>query len=56
VARANFARAGVADRIDLRVGPALDVLPRLASEGAGPFDFIFIDADKVTQRLYRRLV
>lgn len=46
VARANFTRAGLADRIELRVGPAADSLPVLQAEGAGPFDFIFIDADK----------
>jgi predicted O-methyltransferase YrrM len=42
VARANFARAGLTDVIDLRLGRALDTLPELA----GPFDLIFIDADK----------
>jgi predicted O-methyltransferase YrrM len=52
VARRNFARAGCADMIDLRVGPALDVLPRLEAENAGPFDFIFIDADKVNYPQY----
>jgi predicted O-methyltransferase YrrM len=46
VARANFARAGVSDRIDLRLGLALDSLAQLAAEGAEPFDLIFIDADK----------
>ena len=46
VARGNFARAGVADAIELRVGPALEVLPALAAEGRGPFDLVFIDADK----------
>lgn len=46
VARGNFARAGVADRIDLRVGPALEALPKLVEEDGGPFDMIFIDADK----------
>lgn len=46
VARDNFALAGVGELVDLRVGRALDVLPQLASEGGGPFDFIFIDADK----------
>jgi len=46
VARSNLARAGVADRATIRVGPALDVLPQLEREGAGPFDMVFIDADK----------
>ncbi|MBB5751774.1 O-methyltransferase [Prosthecomicrobium pneumaticum] len=46
VAKANIARAGLADRVDIRVGPALETLPHLAQEGGGPFDFAFIDADK----------
>ncbi len=46
VARGNFVRAGLAGLIDLRVGSALDVLPQLAGEERGPFDLIFIDADK----------
>jgi predicted O-methyltransferase YrrM len=46
VARGNFMRAGLAELIELRLGPALDALPRLAAEGCGPFDLIFIDADK----------
>jgi predicted O-methyltransferase YrrM len=46
VARANIAHAGLADVVDLRLGPALDTLPQLAAEGRGPFDLIFIDADK----------
>ena len=52
VARANFQRAGVADRIDLRVGAALDTLPILAAEGGPPFDFLFIDADKTNNPAY----
>lgn len=47
VARENIARAGLSDVVDLRVGPALDALPDLEAEGAGPFDLAFIDADKV---------
>jgi len=46
VARANLARAGLAGAVELRVGRALDTLPQLAAEGRGPFDLIFIDADK----------
>ncbi|MFG1344305.1 O-methyltransferase [Xanthobacter autotrophicus DSM 431] len=46
VAGANFQRAGVAGKVDLRVGRAIDTLPKLEAEGLGPFDFIFIDADK----------
>jgi predicted O-methyltransferase YrrM len=46
VARANIKRAGLSGLVDLRVGPALDSLATLGGEGAGPFDFIFIDADK----------
>ncbi len=46
VARANFVRAGVSDKIELRVGKASDSLAQLVMEKTGPFDFIFIDADK----------
>jgi len=46
VARANIARAGLAERVEVRLGAALESLPRLAAERRGPFDFIFIDADK----------
>jgi len=46
VARSNLARAALAPRAEVRLGPALDSLARLAGEGAGPFDLVFIDADK----------
>lgn len=46
VARANIAQAGLSDIAEVRVGRALETLPLLAAEGHGPFDLIFIDADK----------
>jgi len=46
VARANLARAGLGDVAEVRVGPAQDTLPKLHAAGDGPFDLIFIDADK----------
>ncbi|HEY9635067.1 MAG TPA: O-methyltransferase [Coleofasciculaceae cyanobacterium] len=46
VARANIAHAGLTAFVDLRLGRALATLPQLAAEGRGPFDLIFIDADK----------
>ena len=46
VARQNIARAGLSDRVDIRVGRAIETLPALEAEGAGPFDLVFIDADK----------
>jgi predicted O-methyltransferase YrrM len=46
VARQNLERAGVASKVDVRVGRAVDTLAALASEGVRPFDFVFIDADK----------
>ena len=46
VARANIARAGLADVVEVRLGRALETLPLLAAAGAGPFDFSFIDANK----------
>jgi predicted O-methyltransferase YrrM len=45
VARRSIERAGVGERVEVRVGPALEALPGL--EGEGPFDLVFIDADKV---------
>jgi len=52
IARANLRGAGLSDRVDVRVGPALSSLPKLAKSGAGPFDFIFIDADKENNPQY----
>jgi predicted O-methyltransferase YrrM len=55
VARANIARAGLAERVELRVGPAADGLAALIAEGAGPFDMVFIDADKQSTPTYFEL-
>jgi predicted O-methyltransferase YrrM len=52
VARANIARAGLAEVVEVRLGPALDTLPRLAAEGGDPFDLVFIDADKPNTAAY----
>jgi len=49
VARANLQRAGVADRVEVLVGAALDTLPTLSG---GPFDLAFIDADKENNAAY----
>ncbi len=46
VARRNVAGAGLAGVVEVRVGPALATLHQLAGEGAGPFDVVFLDADK----------
>ena len=47
VAAASIAAAGLGEIVEVRVGPALDQLPQLEADGAGPFDLTFIDADKV---------
>jgi predicted O-methyltransferase YrrM len=52
VARENVARAGLADVVELRLGRAEETLPQLAAEGRGPFDLIFIDADKANIPTY----
>jgi predicted O-methyltransferase YrrM len=53
LARANIARAGLDQVAEVRTGAALDILPRIAAEpGAGPFDLVFIDADKPNNPRY----
>ena len=52
VARANVDAAGVGHKVDIRVGAALDTLPQLEADGRGPFDFVFIDADKENDPQY----
>jgi predicted O-methyltransferase YrrM len=54
VARRNLDDAGVGGRVEIRVGAALDTLKALASEGAEPFDLVFIDADKENNPNYVR--
>lgn len=54
IARANLRRAGLLRRVDIRLGRALSSLAKLAREGAGPFDLIFIDADKENNPQYLR--
>jgi len=46
VAQQNFDRCGLASKIEILLGKAIDILPELKAKGAGPFDMIFIDADK----------
>ncbi len=52
VAEENIERAGLGEIVELRVGPALETLPQLDAEGAGPFDLTFIDADKANTPEY----
>ncbi|MDT0393968.1 MULTISPECIES: O-methyltransferase [Streptomyces] len=52
VAIRNIARAGLDKQVEVRVGPALESLPRLADENPPPFDVVFIDADKVNNPHY----
>jgi predicted O-methyltransferase YrrM len=54
VARGNIAAAGLDDRVQVRVGAALDTLPQVQADGLGPFDLVFIDADKVNNPHYVR--
>ena len=52
VAAKNIARAGLSGKVEIRVGPALEALPRLQKENSGPFDLVFIDADKPNNAPY----
>jgi predicted O-methyltransferase YrrM len=54
IAHANVARAGLSDLVEIRIGAALDTLPRLQKENSEPFDLIFIDADKSNNSEYVR--
>lgn len=52
VARANIARAGLSDKVEVKQGTALETLPHLVADGAGPFDLVFIDADTLNTAAY----
>jgi caffeoyl-CoA O-methyltransferase len=52
VARGNIEFAGLSDRVEIRVGTALDILPQIEANGEGPFDLFFIDADKENYPAY----
>jgi predicted O-methyltransferase YrrM len=54
IARANITRAGLSDRVEIRIGAALHTLPKLEKETSEPFDLIFIDADKSNNSGYVR--
>ena len=54
VARGNISAAGLAELVEVRVGAALESLPKLQAEGVGPFDLVFIDADKANNPHYVR--
>lgn len=55
VAQENLARADVGERVEIAVGPALDVLARLAESGTEPYDLVFLDADKANMAAYLEL-
>jgi predicted O-methyltransferase YrrM len=52
VARKNLKRAGLSDRVEVRLGPAAKTLAEMTSAVAEPFDFVFIDADKKSSDIY----
>ncbi|WP_306473054.1 O-methyltransferase [Bacillus pseudomycoides] len=52
VAKVNIARAELSNIVEVRIGSALETLPKLYDEGINPFDLIFIDADKQNNSEY----
>lgn len=52
VARRNLARAGLSDRVEIRLGAAATTLAAMKEQRIEPFDFVFIDADKASSDLY----
>ena len=54
VARSSIAAAGLSATVEIRVGRALDLLPGVEADGIGPFDLVFIDADKQSNPDYLR--
>jgi predicted O-methyltransferase YrrM len=52
VARANIDRAGFSGVVEIRLGRAVETLPQLEAEGQGPFDLVFVDADKPSNPEY----
>ncbi|MDW8110104.1 MAG: O-methyltransferase [Candidatus Bipolaricaulota bacterium] len=52
IAQKNLERAGLAERVEIVIGPALETLPGLQSRGEPPFDMVFIDADKENYTAY----
>jgi predicted O-methyltransferase YrrM len=52
VARRNLARAGLADRVEIRLGRAAETLAAMIAAGEAPFDFVFVDADKASSDVY----
>ena len=55
VARQNIEKAGLSHKVEVRVGKALELLPQMVDNGEGPFDMIFIDADKPPYAEYFKL-
>lgn len=56
VAKANLARARLAEKVEVVVGPALETLPGVVARAGTPFDLVFVDADKVNYSNYLRLI